>query len=285
MEYNEAVLSIRDLSVYNNGGGQPVRVLNKVHLEAKRGKVLGIIGGSGSGKTMTCMAALGLLPSGFRISGGSVQLKGRELARLSQKELSSIRGKHISLIMQNPMAAFNPVRTVGSHFSETIRAHSGLKRKEAEERAVHYMEQVGLSRPGQLMNQYSFQLSGGMLQRVMIAIAMAAKPDILIADEPTTALDAGNQKHVLRELDRFRSSNHAAVIVVTHDLGVIAELADEVAVMRRGEIVEYASVRQLFNSPEHPYTKQLLLSRIRSKLTETGSLRQRKDDGVESFAY
>ncbi|MBD0384235.1 ABC transporter ATP-binding protein [Paenibacillus sedimenti] len=262
MKRNQTVLSMTNISVDLETATRKTRLVNKVSLNVNRGEVLGIIGESGSGKTMTCMAAMGLLPRGARVTEGSILLDGEELTSLSVEERRKLRGSRISMIMQNPMTCFNPVRTIGSHFLETLGVHTNLTAKEARERAIHDLGQVNLPRPQELMRQYPFELSGGMLQRIMIAIALATNAELIIADEPTTALDTGNQKHILRELNRIREMTGAAIIVITHDLGVIAELADQVTVMYRGESVENAPVKQLFDAPAHAYTRLLLQSRL-----------------------
>jgi nickel transport system ATP-binding protein len=192
---------------------------------------------------------------------GSIMLKGQELNGLAEKEMRKIRGKDIAFIMQNPMNAFTPVFTIGHQFVETIRSHTSLNKKQATELAIESMKQVNLPDPGKLLKYYPFQLSGGMLQRVMIAIAASLHPAVIIADEPTTALDVNNQKNVLRHLDKIRSEYGSAILLISHDLGVVSEMADEVAVMQHGKIVEKAGVFQLFDSPKHEYTKKLLNAR------------------------
>jgi nickel transport system ATP-binding protein len=192
---------------------------------------------------------------------GSIMLKGQELNGLAEKEMRKIRGKDIAFIMQNPMNAFTPVFTVGHQFIETIRSHTHWNKKQATELAIESMQQVNLPDPDKLLKYYPFQLSGGMLQRVMIAIAASLHPAIVIADEPTTALDVNNQKNVLRHLDKIRSEYGSAILLISHDLGVVSEMADEVAVMQHGKIVEKAGVFQLFDSPKHEYTKKLLNAR------------------------
>lgn len=253
----EPILSATDLTVDLWTQAGAIRVLDGIELHARSGNVLGIVGESGSGKSMTCMACMGLLPSGAA-AGGSILLAGRELLRLSSEERRLLRGTRLSMIMQNPMASFNPIRTIGDHFTETIRAHASISRSDAWEQAIEGLERISLPRPAELMKMYPYQLSGGMLQRVMIAIALSASPDVLFADEPTTALDLVSQRHVLGELEQLCRSEGTALVLVTHDLGVVAELADEVSVMHRGRIVESAEVFQLFDRPRHPYTQLLL---------------------------
>ncbi|MBT2757567.1 nickel import ATP-binding protein NikD [Mesobacillus foraminis] len=236
-------------------------LVHDLHFEMKPGKVLGLVGESGSGKTITCMSVLQLLDRKTTSVEGSIRLQGRELNGLREEEMRNIRGKEIGFIMQNPMNAFSPVYTIGNQFIETIRTHSDLSKKQAKELAVDSMEAVNLPDPSRLMRKYPFQLSGGMLQRVMIAISMCLRPSLVIADEPTTALDVTNQLQVLRQLDRLRSECGTSILLISHDLGVISELADEVAVMHKGRIVERADVFQLFDHPRHEYTKKLLHSR------------------------
>lgn len=262
MESNRSVLTVRDLTIDLRKPEGSTRLINGVSLELRPGSVLGIVGESGSGKSITCLACMGLLPPNAVISKGSIGLLGRELTMLTQEELRSLRRSRLSMIMQNPMVAFNPIRRISDHFVETLRESMKMGRKEAWDLAIAALEQMNLPRPALLMNRYPFQLSGGMLQRVMIAIAMAVRPDVLIADEPTTALDTGSQLLVLHELGELCRNAGTALIIVTHDLDVIAELADDVAVIYQGEIVETASVHQLFNNPVHPYAHLLVNTRI-----------------------
>ncbi|MDF2659317.1 MAG: ddpD [Paenibacillus sp.] len=262
VEFPEPILSVSRLAIDLSAAAGPVRLVDGVDLHVRAGTVMGIVGESGSGKSMTCMACMGLLPPGAAVAGGRISLAGRELLALSPEERRQLRGSRLSMVMQNPMASFNPIRTIGHHFTETIRAHESVGREDAREQAVGRLKRIGLPRPDELMNMYPYQLSGGMLQRVMIAIALSAGPDVLFADEPTTALDLASQRHVLTELEQLCRLEGTALVIVTHDLGVIAELADEVAVMRQGRIVETAEVFRLFNDAQHPYTKQLLERQI-----------------------
>lgn len=262
MEANRSVLTVRDLTIDLRKPEGITRLINGVSLELQPGSVLGIVGESGSGKSITCLACMGLLPPNVMISRGNIAFLGRELTMLAKEEWRSLRRSRLSMIVQNPMAAFNPIRRISDHFVETLRGQGNIGREEAWELAIASLEQLNLPRPALLMKQFPFQLSGGMLQRVMIAIAMAARPDVLIADEPTTALDTGSQLLVLRELGELCRNAGTALIIVTHDLDVIAELADDVAVMHQGEIVEKASVHQLFNNPVHPYAHILVNTRI-----------------------
>ena len=262
------VLQVRDLHVQikNKNGITPL--VQGINFELKRGEILGLVGESGCGKTLTSMSILQLLNLKTTMIEGSIALKGRELNGLAEKEMRKIRGKDIAFIMQNPMNAFTPVFTIGHQFIETIRSHTQWNKKQATELAIEAMHHVNLPNPAKLLKYYPFQLSGGMLQRVMIAIAASLHPAIIIADEPTTALDVNNQKKVLRHLDKIRSEYGSSILLISHDLGVIAEMADEVAVMQHGRIVEKADVFQLFDHPQHDYTKKLLNARSMLHLDE-----------------
>lgn len=255
------LLRIHDLCVRLRQNEQNRALIQHVNFDLERGQVLGLVGESGSGKTMTSTAILQLHnPNAIQVSG-SIKLKGRELNGLGNKEMRRIRGRDIAFIMQNPMNAFTPVFTIGHQLVETIRSHTTLSKKEAKKRAVEALEQVNLPNPDQLLKQYPFQLSGGMLQRVMIAFAACLRPSVIIADEPTTALDLHNQFAVLQHLNDIREKYGTAILLISHDLGVIAEMADHVAVMQNGTIVEEAGVFDLFDRPEHPYTQKLLNTR------------------------
>lgn len=238
-----------------------VSLIRDINFDLKPGRVLGIVGESGSGKTVTSMSLLQLLDRKEIHIEGSIRLNGRELNGLGADAMRDIRGKEIALIMQNPMNAFTPVLTIGDQFVETIRTHTALTKKQAFELAVASLHDVNLTDPATLMKQYPFQLSGGMLQRVMIAVAICLRPSVIIADEPTTALDVTNQLQVLRQLERIRSEYGTSILLISHDLGVISEMADDVVVMRHGRIVEQADVYQLFDYPQHEYTKKLLNAR------------------------
>ncbi|TKH45901.1 nickel import ATP-binding protein NikD [Paenibacillus terrae] len=260
------VLEVSGLQVKLKTDAGAVSLLEPIHFELKKGQVLGLVGESGSGKTVTCNALLQLLDRQTMDVEGSVRLNGRELNGMASEEIRRIRGKEIAFIMQNPMSAFTPVYTIGSQFMETIRTHTGLTTRQARDLAISALENMNLPNPAKLMKRYSFQLSGGMLQRVMIAISMCLRPAVVIADEPTTALDVVNQLQVLRELNRLRTEYDTSILLISHDLGVISQMADEVAVMQRGRIVEQAEVHQLFDQPQHDYTKMLLHARPKLSL-------------------
>ncbi|GGN98335.1 ABC transporter ATP-binding protein [Saccharibacillus kuerlensis] len=258
-------LEVRGLQVRVNDGGKSLPLLKAIDLTIEKGQVLGLVGESGSGKSITCSAILQLLNRRGLEVEGSVRLNGRQLTKLPNREIRMIRGREIGTIMQNPMNAFTPVYTVGSQFVETLRTHSKLSKMQARAQAAASLAEVGLSEPARVMKSYPHQLSGGMLQRVMIAISMCLQPALVIADEPTTALDSVNQLQVLRQLDKLRTEYGTSILLVSHDLGVIARMADTVAVMKAGEIVEHADVHDLFDRPQHDYTRMLLQARLRGR--------------------
>ncbi|MGO4889967.1 nickel import ATP-binding protein NikD [Anaerobacillus sp. MEB173] len=255
------ILQVSDLHVQVKTKNVLSTLVQDINFGIEKGKVLGLVGESGSGKTVTSMSILQLLDRKNMKIEGSITLRGQELNGLKNKEMRQIRGKDIAFIMQNPMNAFTPVFTVGHQFVETIRSHTTLNKKQAKELAIDIMESVNLPHPDKLLKKYPFQLSGGMLQRVMIAMAACLHPAVIIADEPTTALDLHNQLLVLRLLDKIRSEYGTSILLISHDLGVIAEMADDVIVMQHGRIVEKANVFQLFDHPQHEYTKKLLTTR------------------------
>jgi nickel transport system ATP-binding protein len=262
------VLEVRDLHVQVKTKKGAATLVKDNNFELKRGEVLGLVGESGCGKTVTSMSIFQLLNRKTTTIEGSIVLHGRELNGLGEKEMRDVRGKDIAFIMQNPMNAFTPVFTIGHQFIETIRSHTQWNKKQATELAIEAMHHVNLPDPVKLLKSYPFQLSGGMLQRVMIAMAACLHPAVIIADEPTTALDVNNQKKVLYHLDQIRSEYGSAILLISHDLGVISEMADEVAVMQNGRIVEKAGVFQLFDEPQHEYTKKLLNARSIVNLDE-----------------
>ncbi|WP_025681447.1 nickel import ATP-binding protein NikD [Paenibacillus massiliensis] len=255
------VLEVRDLEVQLHNVDNPMTLLQSIQLDIGKGRVFGLVGESGSGKSITCNAILQLLnPQRMKVTG-SIRLNGRELSSLPSEEMRRIRGKEIGCIIQNPMNAFTPVYTIGSQFMETLRTHAGISKGQAKEQAIAALADMNLPEPAKLMHMYPFQLSGGMLQRVMIAVSMCLRPALVIADEPTTALDVVNQLRVLQALDRLRTEYGTSILLISHDLGVISQMADEVAVMQRGRIVEQAGVHELFDQPQHEYTRMLLHAR------------------------
>jgi oligopeptide/dipeptide ABC transporter ATP-binding protein len=221
--------------------------------------VLGIVGESGCGKTVTALSIMGLIPKPpARIVAGEVLFGGRDLATLSERQLEDVRGSQIAMIFQDPMTSLNPTLTIGTQITETIRRHFDVSKEEARKRAVGLLEEVHIPKAASRLDDYPHRLSGGMRQRVMIAIALSCEPELLIADEPTTALDVTIQAQILDLLDELRESHGTAMILITHDMGVVAEAADDVIVMYAGQIVEQALTLELFDNPEHPYTEALL---------------------------
>ncbi|MGW1407837.1 ABC transporter ATP-binding protein [Streptomyces sp. NPDC002403] len=251
------VLRVRDLSVSFHGAERTVHAVDGVSYDLAPGEVLAVVGESGCGKSVTSMAVMGLLPPTARV-GGSITLDGQELVGAPEKQLRSLRGRRLSMIFQEPMTSLNPVLTVGRQITEVLRRHQGLSRGEARERAVELLGIVGIPAPRKRVDEYPHQLSGGMRQRVMIAIAVACDPAVLIADEPTTALDVTVQAGILDVLRSLRDRLGTAIVLITHDLGVVADTADRVLVMYAGRPVEQAPVDELFASPQHPYTRGLL---------------------------
>ncbi|TFD92873.1 ABC transporter ATP-binding protein [Jeotgalibacillus sp. R-1-5s-1] len=260
MSSSENILEIRELqtSFYTDEG--EVKAVDGVSFELPRGKTLGVVGESGSGKSITALSILNLLSKPGKIKGGEIRFKGQNLVELSEKNMRSIRGNDISMIFQEPMTSLNPTYTVGKQIMESIQIHQGLGKREAKLKAIEMLKLVGIPSPEKRVDQYPFELSGGMRQRVMIAIALSCNPDMLIADEPTTALDVTIQAQILDLIRELQNKLHMSVIMITHDLGVVAETCDYVAVMYAGQVVEYADVRTLFRKPRHPYTVGLLNS-------------------------
>ncbi len=253
------VLDVRDLkTVFKTRAGE-VHAVNDVSFDLKPGELLGVVGESGSGKSVTMMSLLGLLPSPpADIRGGTVSFDGKDLLKVDAETLRSVRGGKIGFVFQDPMTSLNPVYNVGLQIMEPLRKHMGLNKRDAANRAQELLELVGIPDAKRRLQDYPHQFSGGMRQRVMIAIALACDPQVLIADEPTTALDVTIQAQILELMKELRSKLGMAVIWITHDLGVIAGIADRVMVMYGGQIVEHAPVKELFGNPQHPYTRALL---------------------------
>ncbi|HEY4844542.1 MAG TPA: ABC transporter ATP-binding protein [Candidatus Dormibacteraeota bacterium] len=237
-----------------------VKAVDGIDLQLRPGGTLGLVGESGCGKSVTALSILRLLPRSGHIVGGRILFGGQDLAVAGEDEMREIRGNAISMIFQEPMTSLNPVFTVGDQVAEVIRQHLHLSERETRSRVVEMFELVGIPDPAIRVRDYPHQLSGGMRQRVMIAIALACNPRVLIADEPTTALDVTIQAQILELMRELQRRNRMAIILITHDLGVIAEMAEEVAVMYAGKLVEYGTVDQIFDTPMHPYTQGLLAS-------------------------
>ncbi len=255
-----AMLEVRDLhtSFFTKAG--EVKAVNGVSFSLDSGKVLGIVGESGSGKSVTAYSILQILTPPGRIVGGSIRFQGKELVGVSDGEMRKIRGNKISIIFQDPMTSLNPVYTVGNQLEEAIRLHTGRTHAQARERAEEMLALVGINEPKKRLKQYPFELSGGMRQRAMIAMALACEPDILIADEPTTALDVTIQAQILELMQSLQKKLGMAIIMITHDLGVIASMCDEVIVMYAGSVCERGTADNIFYSPRHEYTRGLLRS-------------------------
>lgn len=237
-----------------------VKAVDDVSFSINQGEVLAVAGESGSGKSVTSLSIMGLLQDPGKVTGGEVLFKGENLLEKSKKEMQAIRGNHISMIFQEPMTSLNPVYKIKDQLTESIMLHMKLSKKEALERAVEMLELVGIPSARERANEYPHQMSGGMRQRVMIAMALACNPDLLIADEPTTALDVTIQAQILELLGEMRKKFNMAVLLITHDLGVVSETADRVVVMYCGKVMENADVREIFANPLHPYTNGLLKS-------------------------
>lgn len=257
----DPVLEVRDLRTYLFTKWGTVRAVDGVSFTVGSGETLGLVGESGAGKSMTCLSILRLVPRpAGRILSGQIFLEGEDLLRKSEREMERIRGKKVSMILQDPMSSLNPVFSVGMQVREPIAIHHGLRGQALTERAIQLLSSVGISSPATRLRTFPHQLSGGMRQRVVGAMAMTAPPRLLIADEPTTSLDLTIQSQYLRLLKELQARHSLALIFVTHNLGIVARMCDRVAVMYAGRIVESGPVRQIFNAPAHPYTKALLES-------------------------
>lgn len=268
---SQPLLSIRNLSVRYESKENTVYAVDDVSLDIERGEVVALVGESGSGKTSVALAIPKLLQSRGQITTGEVLLEGTNLLQLDEKRLRTVRGRQVSVIFQHPVAGLNPVLSVEEQVSEAILSHIPMKKREARERVVEILATVGLPEPQRVAKSYPFQLSGGMCQRVMIGIAMALNPQLLIADEPTSALDTTIQAQILDQLERLRQANGTAILLITHDFGVVARSADRVAVMYGGKLVETGTAEQILRLPRHPYTAALLASLPRVDI-EQGAL-------------
>jgi len=253
------LLEVRDLQTHFFTRQGVVRAVDGISFSVDSGRTLGIVGESGCGKSVTALSIMGLIPRPpARIVNGSVLFAGRDLANLSDRQLEDVRGREIAMIFQDPMTSLNPTLTIGTQITETLLRHLDIDKKEARKRAAKLLEEVHIPNAASRLDDYPHRYSGGMRQRVMIAIALSCNPKLLIADEPTTALDVTVQAGILDLLEELRQEHQMAVILITHDMGVVAEATDEIAVMYAGQIVEQATVEDLFDRPEHPYTEALL---------------------------
>jgi len=255
---SEPLLKVSDLEVAFNTGDGELTAVSDVSLTVNVGETVALVGESGCGKTVTALSLLRLLPASGKITSGSILFEGREIREMNDARLRSVRGRQIAFIFQEPMTSLNPVFTVGSQIVEAIRAHESIDKRAATNRAIELLERVRIPEPARRIMQYPHQLSGGMQQRVMIAMALACNPAMLIADEPTTALDVTVQAEILQLIDDLKKEFNMSVLLITHDLGVVAETADRVYVMYAGHMAETAPVEMLFTQPMHPYTAGLL---------------------------
>jgi peptide/nickel transport system ATP-binding protein len=256
----DTLLSVDHLTTVFDLPGGPVPAVDDVSFAIRHGETLGVVGESGSGKSVTALSIMRLVQSPGRIAAGTIRFNGRNLLDLSEREMRMVRGAEISLIFQEPMTALNPVFTIGDQLRETLLVHGKATRRDATARAVEWLDAVRIPEAAARANDYPHQLSGGMRQRVLIAMALACRPALVIADEPTTALDVTIQAQILDLLREMKSTLDLSLLLITHDLGVIAETADRVAVMYAGRIVEQGAVRDVFRQPQHPYTRGLLAS-------------------------
>lgn len=257
---SENILSVQNLHTSFHTDKGEVKAVNGVTFNLEKGKILGIVGESGSGKSVTAYSIMRILEKNGRITEGKILYKGQDIAEFSEKQMREFRGKCCSIIFQDPMTSLNPVFTVGNQLREAIELHTDRKGKEAEARAIEMLTLVGVNEPEKRVKQYPYELSGGMRQRVMIAMALACEPDILIADEPTTALDVTIQAQILELMQSLQKKLGLAIIMVTHDLGVIADMCDEIIVMYGGRVCERGTAEDIFYRPHHEYTKGLLRS-------------------------
>ena len=252
------VLEVKDLVTTFRIDKNEYEVLRGVSFDLNENETLCMVGESGCGKSVTTLSVMGLLPNNGRIVSGSIKLNGQELTTMSPKELNTLRGKQMGMIFQEPMTALNPLLTIGRQMTESLMLHRGMSKKEAMETAKNYLEKVGIANPEERLKQFPFQLSGGLRQRIMIAMVMSVQPSLLIADEPTTALDVTIQKQVLVLLNKLKKDVSTGVLFITHDLSVVAEIADRVIVLYSGRKVEEGTIEQIFAKPQHPYTIGLM---------------------------
>jgi peptide/nickel transport system ATP-binding protein len=260
MMKNEIILQVKELETEFATDEGTVQILKGVSFDVKAGKTLGLVGESGSGKSVTSMSIMGLLPKPYgKVTSGEILFRGTDLTTMNETEMYQMRGDRISIIFQDPMTALNPVQTIGKQIMEVLDLHRNeMSQREKRAYALAMLKKVKIPLAEKRLNEYPHNLSGGMRQRVMIAMALACKPDILICDEPTTALDVTVQASILQLMQELQQETGMAMIFITHDLGVVAEICDDVAVMYDGRIVEYADIFDLFDRPQHPYTKRLL---------------------------
>jgi oligopeptide/dipeptide ABC transporter ATP-binding protein len=275
------LLEVKNLETHFPTRAGVVKAVNDVSFHLDAGELLGLVGESGCGKSITSLSIMRLIAPPGKIVGGEILFKGENLLQMSDERMRAIRGDDISMIFQDPMTSLNPVYTVGEQIAEALRLHRKLSRKDAYAAAIEAMKEVAIPDPARRVDDYPHQLSGGMRQRIMIAMALACDPELLIADEPTTALDVTIQAQILELLDNLRKTRKLAVLLITHDLGVVAEVADRVCVMYTGRIVEETTVDEIFEKPRHPYTQGLL--RSVPKLTMEGVMRSNRLETIEGI--
>ena len=256
----QPIISAKDVEITFSLRGRKLNAIRKCSLDLYEGETLAIVGESGSGKSVTAYSIMGLTAYPGKLIGGTIYFNGHQIEKMSEKEMRKIRGNEVSIIFQDPMTSLNPVYTIGNQITEVIRLHTGKSKKEAYDRAKELLELVGINEPTKRLKQYPHELSGGMRQRVMIAIALACEPKLLIADEPTTALDVTIQAQILELMQELRQKLGMSIIMITHDLGVVASMCERIAVMYAGHIVEYGTADEIFYEPKHEYTKGLINS-------------------------
>lgn len=256
---NEKLLQVEQLQTEFTKDGKKIKILRGVNFHINKGEVLGLVGESGCGKSLTSLSIMRLFRgTSGEISGGDIRFEGHNITQITEGNMRKIRGKHMAMIFQEPMTSLNPAMRIGEQLLEPIRLHLGLKNNQAKEHAIAILNQVGIPRASEIINEFPHQLSGGMRQRIMIAMAMSCHPKLLIADEPTTALDVTIQAQILELIKQLQQKEQMSVLLITHDLGVVAEMCDRVVVMYAGRVVEEATVYDLFESPKHPYTQGLI---------------------------
>ena len=269
VDNREKILEVKDLNVTFHARGQEIRAVRGVSLEVCPGEILGIVGESGSGKSVTMKAVLGILPENASIRAESLKLSGTEMTKLSEEEYRKLRGTQMTMIFQDPMTALDPVMTVGKHMEEVLKRNGGLKSKEEiRKKSIEMLDKVGIPDPQSRLKQYPHEFSGGMRQRVLIAMALACNPKMLIADEPTTALDVTIQAQILDLLQELEEQYHTSIVLITHDMGVVATVCQRVAIMYGGLIMETGTSDEIFYDPKHPYTKALLRAIPSTELKE-----------------
>jgi len=267
------LLELKNVSLSLKRDGKYVKILDEISLQVNKGETVGIVGESGCGKSMTALSIMRLLPEKAKLEG-DIHLEKEEISSYSKRKLEKIRGDKMAMIFQDPLTSLNPLHTVGRQIEETLILHTDLNKEQRKKRVIELLNEVGLPRADEIASDYPHQLSGGMRQRIMIAVAMACNPSLLICDEPTTALDVTVQAQILDLMNHLKDVNEMGIIMITHDLGVVAEVCDRVIVMYAGKIVEQAEIKELFINPKHPYTKGLLdsIPKLAMKKTKLGSI-------------